>query len=182
MKYSHLFATFFKIGLFTIGGGYAMVPMIQEAVVKKSKWLTEEEFIEALALSQSVPGAIAVNSSVYIGYKLKGYKGAIVSALGTALPSFLIILLVSIFFFDFRENAYIEKIFKGIRAAVVSLIALSLFQLFKSVKLKKWGMLVFIAASFLLVVFGINPVWILLSGAAGSIAYSNWKGGDKSAS
>lgn len=179
MRYRKLFATFFKIGLLTIGGGYAMVPVIQRAVVKENNWLTDEEFIDALALSQSSPGALAINSSVYIGYKLKGIKGGVVSAIGTALPSFLIILLISLFFFNLREIGYVEQAFKGIRAAVVSMIALSLLQLMGSVKLKVGGYIVFVVAAVALVIFGTNPVWVLMAGGAGSIIYYNAKGGDK---
>lgn len=177
MRYRELFATFFKIGLLTIGGGYAMVPVIQEAVVKEHSWLTDEEFIDALALSQSAPGALAINSSVYIGYKLKGVKGAVVAALGTSLPSFLIILLISLFFFRLREIDYVEKAFKGIRAAVVSMIALSLVQLLETVKLKAKGYMIFVIAAIALVVFDVNPLWVLLSGGAGSLIYYSIKGG-----
>lgn len=177
MKYRELFATFFKIGLLTIGGGYAMVPVIQQAVVRDQNWLTDEEFMDALALSQSAPGALAINSSVYIGYKLKGLKGAAVSALGTALPSFLIILIVSLFFFKLREVEYVEKAFRGIRAAVVAMIALSLVQLLEVVKFKARGYAVFIAASVALVFFSINPIWVLLTGGLGSLLYNSIKGG-----
>lgn len=177
MRCRELFATFFKIGLLTIGGGYAMVPVIQEAVVKEHSWLTDEEFIDALALSQSAPGALAINSSVYIGYKLRGFKGALVAALGTALPSFIIILLISLFFFELREIDYVEKAFKGVRAAVVSMIALSLVQLMEAVKLKAKGYAIFVIAAIALVVFDVNPLWVLLAGGAGSFIHYSIKGG-----
>ena len=121
--YINAFCTFFKIGLFTIGGGYAMVPLIEEEVVNKKRWITQEDFIDLLAVSQSVPGVFAVNFSIFIGYKLKRFPGALALALGTILPSFLIILSIALFFHQFKEYETVEKIFKGIRPAVVALIA-----------------------------------------------------------
>ena len=121
--YLNAFGTFFKIGLFTIGGGYAMVPLIEEEVVNKKKWISQEDFIDLLAISQSVPGVFAVNFSIFIGYKLRGFSGALALALGTILPSFLIILAIALFFQQFKEYEAVEKIFKGIRPAVVALIA-----------------------------------------------------------
>ena len=122
--YLNAFGTFFKIGLFTIGGGYAMVPLIEEEVIHKKKWLTQEEFIDLLAVSQSVPGVFAVNFSIFIGYKLRKFPGALALALGAILPSFLIILAIALFFHQFKEYEAVENIFKGIRPAVVALIAL----------------------------------------------------------
>ena len=116
--YLKAFASFFKIGLFTIGGGYAMVPLIEEEVVNKKKWISQEEFIDLLAISQSVPGVFAVNFSIFIGYKLRRFPGALALALGTILPSFFIILAIALFFQQFKEYEAVEKIFKGIRPAV----------------------------------------------------------------
>ena len=101
--YLNAFATFFKIGLFTIGGGYAMVPLIEEEVVNKKKWISQEDFIDLLAVSQSVPGVFAVNFSIFIGYKLRRFPGALALALGAILPSFLIILAIALFFHRFKE-------------------------------------------------------------------------------
>ena len=117
-----LFIAFFKIGAFTFGGGYAMLPIIEKEVVDKNHWLTKEEFLDMLAVVQSLPGPIAINSSVYIGYKIAKFWGALACALGAALPSFIIILLAAIVFTDIQDNPTIEKIFKGIRPAVVALI------------------------------------------------------------
>ena len=100
--YIESFKTFFKIGLFTFGGGYAMIPMIEAEVVDKHKWLDKEDFLDIIAISQSCPGVLAINVSVFIGYKLKKIKGAVCSSLGTALPSFLIILAIAMFFHQFE--------------------------------------------------------------------------------
>ena len=118
-----IFATFFKIGLFTFGGGYAMLPMIEADVVDKKHWMEKKEFVDMLAIVQSVPGAIAINTSIYVGYKHGGFIGALAAILGTVLPSFIIILLIAMVFTDIQDNPTVEKVFKGMRPAVVALIA-----------------------------------------------------------
>lgn len=128
--YWNSFRTFFRIGLFTIGGGYAMIPLIEADVVDKNKWVAREDFLDLMAIAQSCPGIFAVNMSIFIGYKLKGVPGSVVCALGTILPSFLIILGIALFFQQFRDNETVQRIFKGIRPAVVALIAAPTF---------KWG-------------------------------------------
>ena len=130
--YWESFKTFFKIGAFTLGGGYAMIPMIEAEVVDKHQWISKEEFIDLIAIAQSCPGVFAINMSVFIGYKMKKTSGAVCSALGTALPSFLIILLIAMFFHQFQDNHVVESIFRGIRPAVVALIAVPTFNLAKS--------------------------------------------------
>lgn len=119
-----LFLTFMKIGAFTFGGGWAMISIIEKEVVTKNHWLTQEEFLDLLAVAQSLPGILAVNISVAVGDKLRGLKGSIVSALGTILPSFLIILFIAVFLTPdmIKSNPTVTAIFKGIRPAVVALI------------------------------------------------------------
>ena len=104
------FCTFFRIGLFTIGGGDAMIPLIEADVVEKNNWVAREDFLDLMAIAQSCPGIFAVNMSIFIGYKLRGVKGSIVCALGTILPSFLIILAVSLYFKEFRDNENVQLI------------------------------------------------------------------------
>ena len=130
--YWNSFRTFFRIGLFTIGGGYAMIPLIEADVVDKNKWVAREDFLDLMAIAQSCPGIFAVNMSIFIGYKLKGVPGSVVCALGTILPSFLIILGIALFFQQFRDNETVQRIFKGIRPAVVALIAAPTFKMGKS--------------------------------------------------
>src|SRR5690554_1238352 len=115
-----MFITFFKIGAFTFGGGYAMIPIIQEEVVGKKKWIDDSEFMNAIAVAQGSPGPVAVNTSIYVGYRIGGLPGALTATLGTILPSFLIILLIAMFFYQFRDYAIIDKIFLGIRPAIVA--------------------------------------------------------------
>ena len=114
--YWNSFRTFFRIGLFTIGGGYAMIPLIEADVVDKNKWVAREDFLDLMAIAQSCPGIFAVNMSIFIGYKLKGVPGSVVCALGTILPSFLIILGIALFFQQFRDNETVAALFSRVFA------------------------------------------------------------------
>ena len=133
--YSQFFSTFFRIGLFTLGGGYAMIPLIEEEVVNKRKWIDREAFLDLLAVAQTIPGVFAVNMSINIGYRLRKTRGALTCALGCVLPSFLIILAIALFFHSFRDNKTMEAIFKGIRPAVVALIAAPCIKLARSARI-----------------------------------------------
>jgi len=134
--YWESFRTFFKIGMFTLGGGYAMIPLIEEEVVNRHQWVSKDEMLDLIAIAQSCPGVFAINISIFIGYKLRKTQGAIATALGTALPSFLIILAIAIFFHQFEDNKVIAAMFKGIRPAVVALIAVPTFNLGRRAQLK----------------------------------------------
>ena len=116
-----IFMVFAKIGSFTIGGGYAMIPLIREELVKRG-WVSDEELPESIALAQSAPGVLAVNMSIFAGYKMRGFKGSVAATLGSSLPSFLIILLIAMLFTGYQDNPVVVRIFKGIRPVVVSLI------------------------------------------------------------
>ncbi len=135
--YWQMFWSFLKIGAFTLGGGYAMIPLIQREVVEKKRWIDEEEFLNMLALAQSAPGVMAANAAIFIGYKMRGWRGIIATLLGSILPSFVIILLIAAVFTRYRELPQIEAIFKGIRPAVVALIAAPLYKMAKSAGLMK---------------------------------------------
>ena len=162
------FKTFSRIGMFTIGGGYAMIPLIEADVVDKKQWITREEFIDLVAIAQSCPGIFAVNISIFLGYKLKGVPGSIICATGTILPSFLIILGIALFFQAFRENETIESIFKGIRPAVVALIAAPTFKMEKKKKISWSNVWIPIVSALLIWLFGVSPVYIIiLAGVAG---------------
>lgn len=170
-----LFITFFKIGLFTIGGGYAMLPLIQREVVDNNKWLDEKEFLDTLAVAQSSPGAVSINTSILVGYKLSRIKGAIFCALGVALPSFIIILFVVKFVYGFRDNIIVEKVFRGLTPAVVGLIGASLFNLYRSAHLNILLTIVSILAAVFIIMFGMSPVYIILIAALFSITYHKVK-------
>ena len=170
--YLESFGIFFKIGAFTIGGGYAMVPLIENEIVDKRRWLTREEFIDLLAISQSAPGILAVNISIFIGYRLKGIAGSVVTALGTVLPSFLIILAIALFFHNFKENDVVERIFKGIRPAVVALIAAPTFSMAKSARINRRNVWIPILSALLIWLLGFSPIWIIIAaGVGGAIKY-----------
>lgn len=167
-----IFLTFFKIGLFTFGGGYAMIPLIQREIVKKGEWLSEEGFYDVLGVVQSAPGAIAVNISAFLGYQILGFKGALVAILGAVLPSFLIILGIAVFFVNFSENPLIEKIFKGIRPAVVALVAYAGIRLWQRTLTRKSSYFLVALIVILNLFLGISPVFlILISATAGFFLY-----------
>lgn len=172
-KYILLFWTFAKIGMFTIGGGYAMIPLIEREIVKK-KWMSQQDFMEMFALTQSLPGVFAVNISIFVGYKLHKVKGSLVCALATILPSFVIMMLIAMFFARFQDNEIMIRIFKGIRPAVVALILYPCISAARALNLK-YGQLVFPAIATLLIwQFGVSPVYIVLAGIAGGLVYMLW--------
>ena len=148
-----------------------MLPLIEKEIVVRKKWIDATEFIDRIAISQSLPGVFAVNISILTGYRLKGNKGSIVDALGTILPSFVIILLIAMFFRQFSENIYVMKIFKAIRPAVVALIVVPVFSTAKEVGINIRTIIIPAAAAFLIWFWGISPVYIVLAAAIGAIAY-----------
>jgi chromate transporter len=173
--YGQIFYTFAKIGLFTIGGGYAMLPLIQKEVVERKQWISADDFIDMIALSQSLPGVLAVNIAIFAGYRIKKNAGSIVAALGAILPSFIIILLIAMFFRNFSENSYIVKMFNAIRPAVVALIAVPVFSTAKAVGINLKTAIIPAASAFLIWFWGISPVYIILVAALGGIAWGKRK-------
>ena len=172
--YWQLFSDFFKIGAFTLGGGYAMIPIIQSEVVDRRRWLKQEEFLDIIAIAQSCPGVFAINMSVFIGYKLRKLPGALCAAFGTALPSFAIILLIAMFFSRFQDNPVVESIFKGIRPAVVALIAAPTFTLAKSAKITLSNCWIPIGSALAIYLMGVNPVFIILAAGFGGYLYGKY--------
>lgn len=160
--YLQIFTSFAKIGAFTIGGGYAMIPLIQEEVVNKKRWIEEEDFMDVLAISQSAPGLLSVNISIFLGYRLRGTKGSVVATLGSVLPSFLIILMIAMFFAGYQDNPTVMKIFKGIRPVVVALIAVPMINMAKKAKLNIYTAALAVATALLVTFFKISPIYILL--------------------
>ncbi|MDR3339063.1 MAG: chromate transporter [Candidatus Symbiothrix sp.] len=169
--YWQIFRTFTKIGAFTIGGGYAMLPLIEKEVVEQKKWIDASEFIDMVAISQSLPGVFAVNISILTGYKLKGNAGSIVATLGSILPSFVMILAIALFFRHFNENSYVVKMFNAIRPAVVALIAVPVFKTAKEVGINIRTVLIPIAAALLIWIWGVSPIYIVLVAAVGGLIY-----------
>lgn len=163
-----MFGSFFKIGLFTFGGGYAMVPIIQREVIDHRGWVDRDEFIELLTLAQSAPGPIALNTSVFVGYKMRGYAGALAALLGVVVPAFTVILIVAIYFAQFRENVYVNAAFKGMRPAVVALIVSPIVSLSRGMGAWKYAL----AAAVALFVWwsGVSPIWLIIVAAGVGVA------------
>lgn len=160
-----LFRTFFVIGGFTFGGGYAMLELIRQEIVDKQKWLKDEEFIDLFAVAQSLPGVFAVNISIFIGYRLQGTIGAIICGIGCTLPSFLIILLVAIYASHLKGNAVIEAVFKGIRPAVVALIFAPCISVWRALHLSWKYLWIPILSAGLVAFLGVSPVTVIIVSA-----------------
>ncbi len=167
-----LFWTYLKIGTFTLGGGYAMLPLIQREVVDNKHWIEEEEFMNMIALAQAAPGLIAVNSAIFIGWRINGWRGIIATVLGAVLPSFLIILLIAMLFQDFKDTPAVEAVFKGIRPAVVALIAAPLCKMAKSAKISWSTALIPIAGALLIWQGGLSPIWIIMVTIVMTLTYT----------
>lgn len=166
-----LFITFFKIGVVTFGGGYAMIPMIESEIVDKKKWVEKENFLDLIAIAQTCPGVFAINISTFIGYKLRKKHGACLAALGAALPSFIIILLIATMFRQIQDVPWVAACFRGIRPAVVALIAVPTFNLAKSAKIGLMNCWIPIASAALIYAMGVNPVFIIIAAAFGGYLY-----------
>lgn len=172
--YLQSFKTFFKIGMFTLGGGYAMIPIIEAEVVDKYQWIEKKEFLDMIAIAQSCPGVFAINISIFVGYKLRKIRGAVCTALGTALPSFIIILLIAMFFKRFQDNAVVAAMFRGIRPAVVALIAAPTFNLAKSANITITNCWIPIVSALLIWQLGVNPIFIIIAAGLGGYLYGKF--------
>ena len=170
-QYWDLFLVFFKIGAFTFGGGYAMIPLIRNEVVNKKLWLGDDEFMDMLALAQSAPGPISLNTALFVGNKRLGFKGSLFCGAGIILPSFIVILLIAVLFTQFKENPIIESIFKGIRPAVVALIAAPLLGLSKSAGVRLKNIWIPITVALLVWLLKISPVYIIMFAIIFGISY-----------
>ena len=154
-----------------------MIPLIERDVVDKNRWVAKDEFLDLLAVSQAAPGVFAVNISIFIGYKLRGVRGSIVSAVGNVLPSVLIILGIAIFFNSFSDNRIINNIFMGLRPAVVALIAVPVFSVAKSAKIGWTNVWIPVLAALLIVAMGLSPVYIIMIAALAGVVWGRVKGG-----
>ena len=170
MIHLELFWSFFQIGLFSIGGGYAAMPLIQHQVVELHPWLTLEQFSDIITISQMTPGPIAINTSVFIGYKTRGVAGAAAAVCGAVLPSFICILVIAIFFAQVRHNVVVDAAFKGMRPAVVALIVVPTISLARGMH----PALIVVAVATALAVwwFGLSPIWLIAAGAAAGILWT----------
>lgn len=170
-KLLKLFLTFFKIGLFTFGGGYAMIPLMQREAVEKNNWVSDDDILEVIAIAESTPGPIAINSATFIGYKVAGVFGSFFATLGVVLPSFIIILAISFVLREFQDIKYVQYAFTGIRAGVLALIIKAWWTMYK--KIPKMGLAYFIAISAFIITafFDIHVLIVIVaSGIIGLIA------------
>ena len=142
---------------------------------RKRNWISKDDFVDLLAISQSAPGILAVNISIFIGYKLRGIRGSLVTALGTVLPSFIIILAIAMFFHNFKDNPIVERIFKGIRPAVVALIAAPTFSMAKSAKVNRYTIWIPVVSALLIWLLGFSPIWIIIAAGVGGFCWGKWK-------
>ena len=161
-----------KIGAFTLGGGYAMLSMVEKAVVDQKKWIASDEFWDMIAVIQSLPGVFAVNTALYVGQKVAGRRGAFASMLGAILPSIVIILLLATVFREFRENPVVERIFKGIRPCVVALILAPSLRMIQSAKVTWKTAIIPIAAVVLIFWCKVSPAYVILAAIVGSVVYA----------
>ena len=176
--YLSVFAAFFKLGLFTFGGGYAMIPLLQDEFVNKRKWIEENELVDMITVSESTPGPVAINCATYIGYSRGGVAGSVFATLGVVTPPFIIIFLISLFFDKFMEFQLFAAAFKGINAAVALLIVFAGLKLFKNAKKNLLSIIMLSAvavASILIELFSWNfsaIYFILIGGVSGIVFYA----------
>jgi len=174
-SYFDLFLTFAKIGGFTLGGGYAMVPVMEREIVTKKGWMNQEEFMDILVVAQSTPGLFAIDMASHVGYKVKGTWGGITCALATALPSIVVILLIAMFFRQFKDNVYVEKIFMGVRPCVVALILTPCFSMAKKAKFNRFNWWISFVCALLIVAFGVSPIWCIVAAGLGGFIFGRIK-------
>jgi len=167
-----LFALFFifgKVGLFTLGGGYAMIPLMERELCPK--YLSKEDFLDVLAVAQAAPGIMAINTAILTGYKVRGTRGSIFAALGAALPSLIIILLLAIFFAAYQENPIVQRVFKGVRPAVIALILVPVFNLARAANITRKTLWIPVTVALCVWGLGMSPVYLVLLAGLGGYLY-----------
>ena len=175
--YLSLFLTMLKIGLFTFGGGYAMIALLENEFVEKKKWIEKDEFLDVAAIAESTPGPIAINAATYIGYKNAGIIGSMIATLGICIPSFIIIYTISLFFDAFLSLTLVAYAFKGIQICVVYLILTAGLKMLAHMKKNAFNMIIISITLFCMVVFSLFAVkfstifYIIISGACGVVVY-----------
>ena len=157
-----LFIVFFKLGAFTIGGGIAMLPLLQNTLINEKKWFTKEEFMDIVAVCQSLPGVVAINMATYVGYKKKGLIGSIVSTFGVTIPSFVMILIIAKFITSLGDNGVLMGAMAGLRAAALGMVVVALIQLMPAAIKNKWAMMAAIVAFVLIAILKVNTAYVIL--------------------
>lgn len=170
-----LFWITFKLGAITFGGGYVMVPLFEGEFVTKRNWVKEEDMLNMVALSQSVPGAIVINCSVLLGYRLRGVKGAAVAVLGSMLPSLITLTIITFIYQQFRDNIYVSAALRGVRAAVVALLVSAFWKFTKPFRKDAVALVAFAAALLLSLFADINSIYIILGAIIYGIVFGIWR-------
>ena len=166
-----LFFTFFRIGAFTFGGGYAMIPLIQKEVVEDMCWMNDQECMDIIGVTQVAPGAVAINTAIYIGYKLLGIQGALVAALGIVLPSFLIITLIAVLFPRLQERPLVQAFFQGVRPGIVAMIAYAAYRMSHHVLKGRFSQILAASALVLVLLFQVHPIAAIIAGGLSGLIY-----------
>ena len=177
--YLKLLLTFMKIGAFTFGGGYAMIPLIQREAAEKNKWVSEQDILDIVAVAESTPGPIAINAATFIGYQTAGFFGALCATTGVVIPSFTIIYLISMFLREFSEIKAIQYAFWGIRAGVLSLIIKALLKMGKQVPKNTFSYIIAAAAFLTVVIFDLNVLYVIIACAIAGLCFSLTAGKEK---
>jgi chromate transporter len=170
-----IFLITFKLGAITFGGGYVMVPLFENEFVTKRGWVGQEDMINMVALSQSVPGAIAINCSVLVGYRLRKFKGALAAVLGSMLPSLIVLTLLAFVYQEFRDNFYVASALRGVRAAVVALLVSAFWKFTKPFRRDVVAIIAFTAALLLSLLVDMNSIYIILGAVVYGIVFGIWR-------
>ena len=168
------FITCNKIGAFTLGGGYAMIPAMEQEFVDKNKWMDRQEFMDIMVVAQTTPGIFSIDMASHIGYKLRGVWGGIVGALGIALPSIVAILLIAMFFHTFRDNVWVAKFFRGVRPAVVALIAAPCFKMAQTAHISRYNFWIPLVCCALIAFLGVSPIYIIIAAGVAGWLYGKY--------
>lgn len=169
-----LFYSFFKIGTFTLGGGYAMIPLMEKELVDRHQWLTNEEFMDIISLSQTMPGIFAANMATHVGWRLRGIPGAIFSVLGNILMPIVIILALAAGLYFLQGNEVVEAVFKGVRPVVVALIAAPVFRMAKTAHITRYNFWIPVVAALLIWLLKVSPIWVILVSGIGGFVYGKY--------
>lgn len=169
------FITCNKIGFFTLGGGYAMIPAMEREFVDNNQWIDREEFYDVMVVAQSTPGIFSIDLASHIGYKLRGILGGVVGAMGIALPSILCILLIAMFFHTFNDNEYVARFFMGVRPAVVALIASPCFKMAESVHLNRYNWWIPVVCCLLISALGVSPIYVIIVAGLSGYLYGQYR-------
>ena len=178
-KLTELFITSLKIGLFTFGGGYAMIPLIQKETVEKHHWISDDDILDIVAIAESTPGPIAINSATFVGYKIAGFPGALLSTIAMILPSFAIILTISYVLREFQNNIYVQYAFNGVRACVLALILKALLTMYNQVPKQPFYLCLIGYALIATAFLKLNVLIVIISCAVVGLVYTYMVTGGK---